>query len=81
MRLRKLLMTDLGIFEMSRLSDYLYGQGLTDDEIKELITEATPIVTLPKAHQFYTTYSRAGYFREDVIRALNDAGIKYREQE
>lgn len=66
---------------MSRLSDYLYGQGFTDDEIKDLITEATPTVTLPKTHQFYTTYSRAGYFREDVIRALNDAGIKYREQE
>ena len=43
--------------------------------------EVTPTVTLPKVHQFYTTYSRAGYFREDVIRALNDAGIKYQEQE
>lgn len=66
---------------MSKLSDYLYGQGFTDDEIKDLITEATPTVTLPKVHQFYTTYSRPGYFREDVIRALNDAGIKYQEQE
>lgn len=45
------------------------------------IAEETPTVVLPKTHQFYTTYSRAGYFREDVIRALNDAGIKYREQE
>lgn len=45
------------------------------------LAEATPTVTLPKTHQFYTTYSRAGYFREDVIGALNDAGIKYREQE
>ena len=66
---------------MSKLSEYLYGQGFTDDEVKELIAEATPTLTLPKAHQFYTTYSRAGYFREDVIRALNDAGIKYQEQE
>ena len=66
---------------MSKLSEYLYGQGLTDDEIKDLISGSTPTLTLPKAHQFYTTYSRAGYFREDVIRALNDAGIKYQEQE
>ena len=66
---------------MSKLSEYLYGQGFTDDEIKELIDGATPTLTLPKAHQFYTTNSRAGYFREDVIRALNDVGIKYREQE
>ena len=66
---------------MSKLSEYLYGQGFTDEEIESLIGEATPTLTLPKAHQFYTTYSRAGYFREDVIRALNDAGIKYREQE
>ena len=81
MRHRKLLTMDLGRFEMSKLSEYLYGQGFTDDEIKELIAEVTPTVTLPKVHQFYTTYSRAGYFREDVIRALNDVGIKYREQE
>ena len=66
---------------MSKLSEYLYGQGFTDEEIGSLIGEVTPTLTLPKAHQFYTTYSRAGYFREDVIRALNDAGIKYREQE
>ena len=66
---------------MSKLSEYLYGQGFTDDEIKDLISGSTPNLTLPKAHQFYTTYSRAGYFREDVIRALNDAGIKYQEQE
>ena len=66
---------------MSKLREYLYGQGFTDDEIKDLIGGATQTMTLPKAHQFYTTYSRAGYFREDVIRALNDAGIKYREQE
>ena len=66
---------------MSKLSEYLYGQGFTDDEIKDLIDGAIPTLTLPKAHQFYTTYSRAGYFREDVIRALNDAGIKYQEQE
>lgn len=45
------------------------------------IAEATPTVTLPNVHQFYTTYSRPGYFREDVIRALNNAGIKYQEQE
>lgn len=66
---------------MSKLSEYLYGQGFTDDEIKDLIDGVIPTLTLPKAHQFYTTYSRAGYFREDVIRALNDAGIKYQEQE
>ena len=66
---------------MSKLSEYLYGQGFTDEEIESLIGEVTPTLTLPKAHQFYTTYSRAGYFREDVIRALNDVGIKYREQE
>lgn len=66
---------------MSKLSEYLYGQGFTDDEIKDLIDGATPTVTLPKVHQFYTTYSRPGYFREDVIRALNDAGIRYQERE
>lgn len=66
---------------MSRLSDYLYGQGFTDDEIKDLIDGVMPTVTLPKVHQFYTTYSRPGYFREDVIRALNDAGIRYQERE
>ena len=64
---------------MSKLSEYLYGQGFTDDEIKDLIDGATPTIKLPKVHHFYTTYSRAGYFREDVIRALNDAGIKYQE--
>jgi len=66
---------------MSRLSDYLYGQGFTDAEIKELINEVKPVVKLPKVHQFYTTYSRAGYFREDVIRALNEAGCNYQETE
>lgn len=66
---------------MSKLSEYLYGQGFTDDEIKDLIDGATPTITLPKTHQFYTTYSRPGYFREDVIRALNDAGIRYQERE
>ncbi len=66
---------------MSRLSDYLYGQGFTDTEIKELIDEVKPVVKLPKVHQFYTTYSRAGYFREDVIRALSDAGCNYQETE
>lgn len=66
---------------MSKLSEYLYGQGFTDDEIKDLIDGVMPTITLPKVHQFYTTYSRPGYFREDVIRALNDAGIKYQEQE
>lgn len=66
---------------MSKLSEYLYGQGFTDDEIKDLIDGVMPAVTLPKVHQFYTTYSRPGYFREDVIRALNDAGIRYQEQE
>lgn len=66
---------------MSKLSEYLYGQGFTDDEIKDLIDGVMPTMTLPKVHQFYTTYSRPGYFREDVIRALNDAGIKYQEQE
>ena len=81
MRHLKQLMMDSGRFEMSKLSEYLYGQGFTDDEIKDLIDGATPTITLPKTHQFYTTYSRAGYFREDVIRALNDAGIKYQEQE
>jgi hypothetical protein len=64
---------------MSRLRDYLYGQGFTDTEIKELIDETKPVVKLPKVHQFYTTYSRAGYFREDVIRALSDAGCNYQE--
>ena len=66
---------------MSRLSDYLYDQGFTDAEIKELINEVKPVVKLPKVHQFYTTYSRAGYFREDVIRALNEAGCNYQETE
>ena len=66
---------------MSKLSEYLYGQGFTDDEIKDLIDGVMPTLTLPKVHQFYTTYSRPGYFREDVIRALNDAGIRYQEQE
>ena len=66
---------------MSKLSEYLYGQGFTDDEIKDLIDGVMPTMTLPKVHQFYTTYSRPGYFREDVIRALNDAGIRYQEQE
>lgn len=66
---------------MSKLSEYLYGQGFTDDEIKDLIDGVMPTMTLPKVHQFYTTYSRPGYFREDVIRALNDAGIKYQEHE
>ena len=66
---------------MSKLSEYLYGQGFTDDEIKDLIDGVMPAVTQPKVHQFYTTYSRPGYFREDVIRALNDAGIRYQEQE
>ena len=66
---------------MSKLSEYLYGQGFTDDEIRDLIDGVMPTMTLPKVHQFYTTYSRPGYFREDVIRALNDAGIKYQEQE
>lgn len=66
---------------MSKLREYLYGQGFTDDEIKDLIDGVMPTMTLPKVHQFYTTYSRPGYFREDVIRALNDAGIKYQEQE
>ena len=66
---------------MSKLSEYLYGQGFTDDEIKDLIDGVMPTLTLPNVHQFYTTYSRPGYFREDVIRALNDAGIRYRERE
>lgn len=66
---------------MSKLSEYLYGQGFTDDEIKDLIDGVMPTMTLPKVHQFYTTYSRPGYFREDVIRALNDAGIRYQERE
>ena len=66
---------------MSKLSEYLYGQGFTDDEIKDLIDGVMPTLTLPKVHQFYTTYSRPGYFREDVIRALNDAGIRYQERE
>ena len=66
---------------MSKLHQILFENGFTDEEIESLIGEATPTVTLPKVHQFYTTYSRAGYFREDVIRALNDAGIKYQEQE
>ena len=66
---------------MSKLHQILFENGFTDDEIKDLIDGATPTITLPKTHQFYTTYSRAGYFREDVIRALNDAGIKYQEQE
>ena len=66
---------------MNKLSEYLYGHGFTDDEIKDLIDGVMPTMTLPKVHQFYTTYSRPGYFREDVIRALNDAGIKYQEQE
>lgn len=43
--------------------------------------EVKPVVKLPKVHQFYTTYSRAGYFREDVIRALSDAGCDYQENE
>ena len=30
---------DSGRFEMSKLSEYLYGQGFTDDEIKDLIYE------------------------------------------
>lgn len=66
---------------MSKLSEYLYGQGFTDDEIKDLIDGVMPTMILPKVHQFYTTYSRPGYFREDVIRALNDAGIRYQERE
>ena len=66
---------------MSKLSEYLYGQGFTDDEIKDLIDGVMPTMTLPKVHQFYTTYSRPGYFREDVIRALSDAGIRYQERE
>ena len=33
---------DSGRFEMSKLSEYLYGQGFTDDEIKDLIDGATP---------------------------------------
>lgn len=66
---------------MSRLHQILFENGFSDEEIESLITEATPTVTLPKTHQFYTTYSRPGYFREDVIRALNDTGIKYQEQE
>ena len=66
---------------MSKLSEYLYGQGFTDDEIRDLIDGVMPTMTLPKVHQFYTTYSRPGYFREDVIRALNDAGIRYQERE
>ena len=66
---------------MSKLHQILFENGFTDEEIESLIGEVTPTITLPKTHQFYTTYSRAGYFREDVIRALNDAGIKYQEQE
>jgi len=66
---------------MSKLHQILFENGFTDEEIEFLIGEVTPTLTLPKAHQFYTNYSRAGYFREDVIRALNDVGIKYQEQE
>ena len=28
---------------MSKLSEYLYGQGFTDDEIKDLISGSTPL--------------------------------------
>lgn len=66
---------------MSKLHQILFEHGFSDEEIESLISEATPTLTLPKVHQFYTTYSRPGYFREDVIRALNDAGIKHKEQE
>lgn len=66
---------------MSKLYQILFENGFSDEEIKSLINEATPTLTLPKVHQFYTKYSRPGYFREDVIRALNDAGIKHKEQE
>lgn len=45
------------------------------------IAEVKPAVKLPKHHQFYTTYSRAGFFREDIIRALSDAGCEYQESE
>ena len=66
---------------MSKLHQMLFEYGSSDEEIESLISEATPTLTLPKVHQFYTTYSRPGYFREDVIRALNDAGIRYQERE
>ena len=66
---------------MSRLRDYLCGQGFSDQEIETLIKEVKPVVKLPKYHQFYTTYSRAGFFREDIIRSLNDAGCEYQESE
>jgi hypothetical protein len=59
----------------------LFENGFNDEEIKELIDEVKPVIRLPKVHQFYTTYSRAGYFREDVIRALSDAGCDYQENE
>lgn len=45
------------------------------------MAEVKPVVKLPKHHQFYTTYSRAGFFREDIIKALNDAGCEYQESE
>lgn len=66
---------------MSRLHDHLYEQGFSEQEIESLIREVKPVVKLPKTHQFYTTYSRAGFFREDIIRALSDAGCEYQEKE
>lgn len=66
---------------MSRLQQILFENGFSDEEIESLIREVKPVVKLPKHHQFYTTYSRAGFFREDIIRALDNAGCEYQEQE
>lgn len=66
---------------MSRLRDFLYSKGCTYEEVDSLIKEVKPVVKLPKVHQFYTTYSRAGFFREDILRALSDAGCEYQESE
>ena len=62
---------------MSKLTNFLKACGLTSDEIKEIIADHKPVVTLPKVHQFYSTYSRAGFYREDILRALSDAGCDY----
>lgn len=56
-------------------------RSISHSKLIQLIEEAKPVVKLPKHHQFYTTYSRAGFFREDIIRSLNDAGCEYQESE
>ena len=56
-------------------------RSISHGKLIQIIEETKPVIKLPKTHLFYTTYSRAGFFREDIIRALNDAGCEYQESE